>query len=106
MTREAKTPTLHAYFRKRIAKIIATMSIFYPKGSIVSTLNSKDAAAHIGKSVSWLNKSRMTGTGPVYLKLGGSVRYALGDLNAWLASNRRTAIYDFANDNRRATAAA
>lgn len=72
----------------------------------MSTLDSKNAAAHIGKSLSWLNKSRMTGSGPVYLKLGGSVRYAIEDLNAWLASNRRTAVYDFANDNARAMAAA
>lgn len=53
--------------------------------------STKDAAAHIGKSESWLNKSRMSGSGPVYLKLGGGVRYALTDLNAWLAGNRRTA---------------
>lgn len=65
-------------------------------------LTTVEAAAHIGKSASWLNKTRMSGTGPVYMKLGGSVRYALPDLNAWLASQRRTAVYDFANDNDRA----
>ncbi|QIA23107.1 helix-turn-helix domain-containing protein [Mesorhizobium sp. AA22] len=64
--------------------------------------STKDAAARIGKSPSWLNKSRMTGDGPVYLKLGGSVRYALADLEAWLAAGRRTAVYDHANDNARA----
>lgn len=68
--------------------------------------STKDAAAHIGKSESWLNKSRMSGSGPVYLKLGGGVRYALTDLNAWLAGNRRTAVYDHANDNVRAAALA
>jgi hypothetical protein len=65
-------------------------------------LTTSQAAAHIGKSVSWLNKSRMNGIGPVYMKNGGSVRYALPDLNAWLAGNRRTAVYDHANDNKRA----
>lgn len=69
-------------------------------------LNTKEAAVHIGKSPSWLNKSRMTGDGPVYLKLGGSVRYALPDLEAWLSGQRRTAVYDFANDNQRAARAA
>lgn len=64
-------------------------------------LTTKDAAARIGKSVSWLNKSRMRGDGPVYLKNGGSVRYMPEDLDAWLAANRRTAVYDFANDNGR-----
>lgn len=68
--------------------------------------STKDAAAKIGKSESWLNKSRMTGTGPVYLKLGGSVRYALPDLDDWLAAQRRTAVYTHANDNQRARAAA
>lgn len=48
----------------------------------------------------------MTGTGPVYMKLGGSVRYALPDLEAWLADQRRTAIYDYANDNQRIAARA
>lgn len=67
-------------------------------------LNTSQAAAHIGKSESWLNKSRMTGCGPVYMKLGGSVRYALPDLNAWLSGNRRTAVYGHANGNARATA--
>jgi predicted heme/steroid binding protein len=64
----------------------------------------KEAAAHITKSVSWLNKSRMTGNGPVYMKIGGAVRYDVADLDRWLAGNRRTAIYDHANDNQRAAA--
>lgn len=63
-----------------------------------------DAAAYIGKSASWLNKTRMSGVGPVYLKIGGGVRYMQSDLDAWLAGKRRTAIYDFANDNQRASA--
>lgn len=61
------------------------------------TMSTKEAAAYIGKSPSWLNKSRMTGTGPVYLKLGGGVRYSVEDLQNWLIKNRRTAIYDHAN---------
>jgi hypothetical protein len=68
--------------------------------------STKEAAAHIGKSESWLNKSRMSGCGPVYMKNGGTVRYSSKDLDEWLAGNRRTAVYDFANDNKRARAAA
>lgn len=64
----------------------------------VTTLTTKQAATYIGKSASWLNKSRMSGTGPVYLKLGGSVRYLPADLDAWLDAARRTAVYDFANN--------
>lgn len=62
-------------------------------------MTTTEAAARIGKSASWLNKSRMTGTGPVYLKIGGAVRYTVPDLEAWLSRSRRTAVYDHANDN-------
>jgi predicted DNA-binding transcriptional regulator AlpA len=65
-----------------------------------------EAAAYISKSASWLNKTRLNGSGPVYLKIGGAVRYSLADLDAWLAGTRRTAVYDHANDNERARAAA
>lgn len=66
----------------------------------------KAAANLIGKSESWLNKSRMTGAGPVYLKIGGAVRYRDEDLDIWLAGKRRTGIYDHANDDKRAAARA
>lgn len=69
-------------------------------------MTTAEAATYIGKSASWLNKTRMSGTGPVYLKIGGAVRYLKPDLDAWLSGKRRTAIYDFANDNQRAQAAA
>ena len=64
-------------------------------------MNTEDAAAYLDMSASWLNKSRRKGNGPAYLKLGGAVRYQAADLDAWLNGSRRTAIYDFANDNRR-----
>lgn len=67
-------------------------------------LKNNEAAAYLSKSPSWLNKSRMSGSGPTYLKLGGAVRYDLADLDKWLAGNRRTAVYDFANDNNKAAA--
>lgn len=70
----------------------------------MSLLTTKEAATAIGKSASWLNKSRMTGIGPVYLKVGGGVRYRQDDLEAFLAGKRRTAIYTHANDNARAGA--
>ena len=65
----------------------------------MARLTTAEAADFIGKSISWLNKSRMSGTGPVYLKIGGAVRYERSDLDAWLHGKRRTAVYDFANDN-------
>lgn len=68
----------------------------------ISKLTTAEAAAYLSKSSSWLSKSRMTGEGPVYLKLGGAVRYLPSDLDNWLNGKRRTVIYDFANDNERA----
>lgn len=62
-------------------------------------MNTSDAANYIGMSASWLNKTRMHGNGPAYIKLGGSVKYLKSDLDSWMAANRRTAVYDFANDN-------
>lgn len=66
-----------------------------------SRLKTKAAADYIGKSVSWLTKSRMSGAGPVYMKVGGGVLYSVTDLDSYLAGTRRTAVYDFANDNNR-----
>jgi len=62
-----------------------------------TSLDTLRAAAYLGKSASWLNKSRMTGTGPIYHKLGGNVRYTIRDLDNWRDERRRTAIYDHAN---------
>jgi predicted DNA-binding transcriptional regulator AlpA len=52
------------------------------------------AATHTGLSVSTLNKLRVFGGGPVFLKLGRRVAYDLADLDAWLASKRRRSTSD------------
>lgn len=52
-------------------------------------LGVEDAAHHVGLSVSTLNKLRMRGDGPIFLKLGRRVVYDVADLNAWLLSHRR-----------------
>jgi hypothetical protein len=64
--------------------------------------NTNEAAAYIRKSASWLHKTRLTGVGPVYLKVGGSVLYLRSDLDHWLAGTRRTGVYAHCNDNVRA----
>lgn len=66
----------------------------------MNTLKTEEAARYLGKSASWLNKSRLNGTGPTYLKIGGNVRYAHADLDAFLAKSRRVAVYDFADSER------
>jgi predicted DNA-binding transcriptional regulator AlpA len=52
-------------------------------------LNVEQAAAYIGVSESVLNKARLTGDGPVFLKLGRLVAYDRAELDTWLASRRR-----------------
>jgi hypothetical protein len=48
------------------------------------------AADYTGLSVSFFNRARLDGDGPVFLKLGRRVVYERADLDAWLASCRRT----------------
>jgi predicted DNA-binding transcriptional regulator AlpA len=49
-------------------------------------LNTREAARYLGLGKSTLDRFRVTGDGPIYLKLGGAVRYRLSDLKAWLDS--------------------
>jgi predicted DNA-binding transcriptional regulator AlpA len=49
----------------------------------------EDAARFVGVSVSVLNKLRVYGGGPAYLKIGRRVVYETPALEAWLASKRR-----------------
>ncbi len=52
------------------------------------------AAAYAGISVSTLNKLRVFGGGPIFLKLGRRVIYEIADLDDWLASKRRSSTSD------------
>lgn len=72
----------------------------------MSKLTTKEAAAYLGKSASWLNQSRSRGDGPPYYKLGANVFYLTTDLDAWVASKKRTCVWQFDNDNRAARMAA
>ena len=54
----------------------------------------EEAAQRIGLSVSTLNKLRVLGGGPIFLKLGRRVAYDVADLNVWLASKRRRSTSD------------
>lgn len=46
------------------------------------------AAARLGLSPSTLEKLRVTGGGPAYLKLGRRVVYEASDLDVWKAARR------------------
>ena len=52
-------------------------------------LRTDGAAFYVGTSVSTLEKLRLTGGGPRYIKLGKAVVYDPADLDAWLSANRR-----------------
>ena len=48
-------------------------------------LDTLAASRHLGLSKSTMEKLRVYGGGPQYLKLGRLVRYRIEDLEAWLA---------------------
>lgn len=54
-----------------------------------SLLNTLQAARLLGLSSSTLSKSRLTGEGPRFVKLGASVRYRRSDLEAFVNANMR-----------------
>jgi predicted DNA-binding transcriptional regulator AlpA len=49
-------------------------------------LNQREAAALLKISTRSLERFRLTGTGPRFVKAGHSVRYREADLEAWVAS--------------------
>lgn len=51
-------------------------------------LRTPDAAAYCGISKSTLDKYRITGQGPAYIKLGRAVVYDISDLNRWLVERK------------------
>ena len=52
-------------------------------------LSVNEAAAFLGLSASTLNKLRLSGDGPRYLKLGRRVLYDIRDLEVWASERRR-----------------
>lgn len=47
-------------------------------------IGSEELASRLGLGTSCLNKWRNEGTGPKWVRLGGSVRYMVGDVEQWL----------------------
>lgn len=61
-----------------------------------------EAAAFIGVSKSWLDKKRVDGGGPAYLKIGRRVLYDLNDLEDFTASKRLRSTSDRSSTSERA----
>ncbi len=53
-----------------------------------SLMNEKEAAERLTVSVAWLRKQRLFSRPPAYHKLGGTVRYHVDDLDAYLKQTR------------------
>ena len=59
-----------------------------------TVMNEKEAASYIGMSLSYLRHDRCYGVtgnktaGPVFVKVGRSIRYLKTDLHDWLNQNR------------------
>jgi hypothetical protein len=54
---------------------------------VTTYTDTRGAAAHLGCSASCLEKYRVAGGGPRFIKIGKSVRYKIEQLDAW-ASGR------------------
>ena len=58
-------------------------------------LRTPEAALYVGLSPSTLEKKRLDGSGPEFLRLGGrAVGYDLAKLDGWLERQRRTSTSD------------
>jgi excisionase family DNA binding protein len=53
-------------------------------------LTQSDAAKYLHCSTRTLERLRVSGDGPCYVKLGHLVRYRLADLEAWVAAHLRS----------------
>jgi excisionase family DNA binding protein len=58
------------------------------------TLTTKQAAEYLNLSDSYVEKLRVRGGGPLFKKIGRSVRYSTGDLDEFLVQRTRRSTSD------------
>jgi predicted DNA-binding transcriptional regulator AlpA len=64
-------------------------------------LRTPDAAKYIGLTASTLEKMRLSGGGPRFVRLGArAVGYAIGDLDSFIDGRRRTSTSDPGDQER------
>jgi predicted DNA-binding transcriptional regulator AlpA len=83
---------LHHLRPKCEAQVAETISLGNPIGPASTTrrvLTVREAAARVGLSKPTLDKLRVYGGGPVYIKIGRRVVYDPADIDSWLATHRR-----------------
>jgi predicted DNA-binding transcriptional regulator AlpA len=65
-------------------------------------LRTPAAADYVGYSESTLEKKRLTGEGPPFIRLGRAIVYDTRDLDAWLDARRARSTSDLARELSRA----
>ena len=70
-----------------IGPVGTLLAVTHPMAQL---LTERDTARRLGLSVRTLQKWRLLGQGPRYLKLGQAVRYDPDDLEAFVQAARRT----------------
>ena len=59
-------------------------------------MKTEQAAAYLGLSESLLNKLRLTGGGPIFVRLAGrSIRYRRADLDSWVAASAKASTSEY-----------
>ena len=66
---------------------------------LVTLLSAKDAARALRLAEGTLAKLRLTGKGPLFVKLGRRVAYRPEDLDRWIAANLRRSTSDTAGSS-------
>lgn len=61
---------------------------------LTELLDTRQVAEIYGLRRGWLEKARLTGEGPKFVKVSALVRYRRADVDAWIAANLRTSTSD------------
>ena len=72
--------------RGRTAAITQSADPFRFANAESGIFTTSEAAAYTKMAVPTLERFRLTGEGPIFAKLGGSVRYRRCDLDKWIES--------------------
>jgi hypothetical protein len=67
----------------------------------MARLNTKQAAEHVPCAKSTLDKLRVKGGGPIFIKIGKRVLYDTDDLDRWIAGQKRASTSDTKAQMRR-----
>lgn len=63
--------------------------------------NTRGAAEHLACSTSYLEKCRVTGGGPRFLKIGKSVRYKIEELDEFATAREHASTSEYAHGSDR-----